>query len=171
MARVGAGIIFAILANATATTAIARETRKIRELLEARLPDPLSNVPVSLNLTGRLVPKQGGSTVPSGDIFTPDETQDVDLVIAPLNAANQPTTGPFVWNSSIGATPLTVSADTLSAKFVTPTGDLDVVVSVSYPANGKTETVAIKRTAPPPPDNNPVALNISGTLVPKVATA
>jgi len=100
--------------------------------------------------------------------FNPSDTQDVAFTIAPVNAAGAPTTGPFNWSASDAAAgSLSVAADTLSARFVTNPGSIDCVVVVTDPRTGAQDTATISRTAPPPPDNNTVSINLSGTLVDK----
>jgi hypothetical protein len=156
--RVGAGIIAALLAIAIASRAQARELRGIRIALERR-PDPMT---ARINLSGRLVQKQGGEPMPGP--FNPDPTQDVELVIAPVNAAGLPTPGPFNWAP---AARLTVSADTKSARYTTPDGTFDDVVVVTDPRNGVQDTAQITRSVAPP-DENTAVMNLSGSLVPKV---
>jgi hypothetical protein len=157
------GAISALLAIALAGRETARELRRIRRLLEHRF-DPRT---AHLNLTGSLVPKQGGNPMPAGP-FNPSEQEDVQLQIAPVNAAGQPTPGPFNWTMSDGAAgTLEKSADTKSAKLVTTPGSWDVVVIVTDPRTGISDTAAVSRTTAPA-DNNTTALNLSGSIVPKV---
>jgi hypothetical protein len=157
-------LVAATLANAAATAGIALELQAIRQLLEARA----SNDTVRMNMTGHVVPKDGGPPMAAGP-FNPTDTQDVQLETAPVNAAGAPTTGPFNWTSSdTSKVSLVVSADTKSALAVCAPGvDLDVVVSSSDPRTGVSDTAAIQRTAPPPPDNNSVSINMTGSVVDK----
>jgi hypothetical protein len=166
-----AGVIASILALVGVTAAGVRELRRIRRVLEAGGSHPPDNSVVRFNLTVALVPKEGEQPVPLPP-FNPSDTQDVLAKIAPVNAAGQPCVGPFDWKSSdTSKVAVQPSADFLSCLCVcTPGVDLDVVVSVSQASTGITATFQIQRTAPPPPDNNVVELNLSGDLVDKTPT-
>lgn len=155
------GVTKALLALVAVNAAGVLELRRIRKVLEAEH----SNQTVRLNLTGHVVSKEG-NPMPAGP-FNPTETEDVALAISPVNAAGEPTSGPFTWTVSDGAAgTLEIAADTKSAKLVTALGSIDAVVVVTDPRTGVSDTAAVQRTVTPP-DNNTVNLNLAGSLAPK----
>lgn len=133
------------------------ELIRIRRALEART----SNTVARFNLTGTLY-NQERTPMPAGP-FTPAEGQGVALVIAPVNAAGSPVSGPFEWKASDSAQidSITPAADGLSAKVKTITGPFDVVISVIQTATGRSDTAAISRA---PVDNAVENFNLSGTI-------
>jgi hypothetical protein len=156
------GILHALLALIIVQDAQFKELRRIRKCV-CHAPHA-DNRTVSLNLTGKLVPKDGGVPVPVGP-FNPAETDDVDFAIGPLNAAGSPTTGPFNWTSNDPAAGmLNVSADTKSAKLVTAAGPISTVVMVTDSVSGISDTATVSRV---PADNATTSLNLVGTVVPK----
>jgi hypothetical protein len=161
---VALGLLNASIALIWVQAAQWRELRKIRRALEALV----SNQSVRLNLTGRLVLKDGDSMATGP--FNPTESQDVAFSITPVNAAGEPTSGPFTWTvSDPNSGTLVVSSDTKSARLVTSVGNIDTVLIVEDPASGKKESTVVSRAVQPPPDNMSVALNLSGELIDKAA--
>lgn len=157
-ALIGAGVIAALLAQVQAQRGIRAELRKLRTVLTQ---------PASLNLTGRLVPKQGGDPMPAGP-FNPTETEDVSLATDPKNAAGTSVPADKAWwsTSDNAAGTLTVADDGKSALFVTAAGPIDVIVTVADPRTGVTESVRIQRAAA---DVNVAVMNLTGQVVPKTA--
>lgn len=165
MATAAAAISGAILALTAVTWGQMLELRRIRKLLEAAQ----STAVAAYNAHGSLVPKEGGSPMPAGP-FNPTDTDDVQIVTSPTNAAGNPVSDDFVWTSSDNAAvAVQPSDDKKSCLCVTTPGvGLDVIVTITQPSTGKSESFAIQRTAPPPPDNAVADFNSSGSLVAKV---
>lgn len=165
LVKVGAGIIAAILAVAQVQLGALEEQRKLRALAEGWL---FSNHTANMNLVVRLVPKQGGN-MPDPTV-NPDLTQDVEFAIKPVNAAGNPTTGPFAWSISDGsAGTFTPAADGLSAKLVTTTDpaiNIDVVVTVTATNNGFTAIARVQRTGVVV-DNGTTDFGLTAVVVPK----
>jgi hypothetical protein len=157
------GIIHALVALVFVVSAGVSELRRIRKLLEKQQ----SQVVERFNLVGRLVPKEGDTNMPAGP-FNPGLNEDVELRIAPVNAAGQPVTDTFNWSlSDQSAGTLTIAPDTLSAKLVTAAGGIDAIVTVSQTSTGKSDSASIQRTAPPRPDNAVDNFNLAGNVTPK----
>jgi hypothetical protein len=160
-ASAASAIVGALLALVATQVGIFGELRKIRKILEA----PLSNAVAEWNAAGRVVPKEGDPPMSAGP-FNPSETENVQLVTAPVNAAGAPCSGPFNWSvSDTAAGSLVVSDDQKSALFVTNAGTFDVVVIVTQPTSGSNTSFAISRA---PVDNAVAVWNESGQVVPKV---
>lgn len=106
--------------------------------------------------------------MPAGP-FNPTEAEDVSIGSFPVNAATQPTSGPFNWTlSDATAGSLAVASDTKSCKLVTNPGAIDCVITVTDSVGGLSDTAAVSRgVVPPPVDNVTTAFNLSGSVVPK----
>lgn len=161
------GIINALLAISATHRALAGDTRKIRQQGDRWLELFTSPDTARLGLTGVIVPKHSQGGIVMAGPFNPTEQQDVDFAIAPVNAAGQPTNGPFDWTrSDATAGELVVAPDTKSAKLVTNPGAVSCIVTVTDPRTSVGESALVERTVVPP-DNNTTAMNLSGSVVPK----
>lgn len=156
-------LVHAQLAEVSVQRGLFRELRRIRRALEAQV----KNQTAALNLSGAIVAKEGSRIMTIGP-FTPNDSQDVAFTLSPVNAAGEPTSGPFEWNvNDPAAGTLQVSADTKACRFVTAAGSFAVVVSVKDPKTGVIDVANVSRTETPV-DNNTVSLGLAGELVAKL---